>query len=51
MVGPPSCIHMQDGVFIKEEVAVDKGGRIETERLDIYDSIVGMYFKHADFLL
>ena len=28
-----------------------KGVRIETERLDIYDNIMDIYFKYADILL
>ena len=44
MVGPPFCI-CRMAFFIGGEVD------IETERLDIYDNIMDVYFKLVGFLL
>jgi hypothetical protein len=38
-------------LFLRLQVMLDRGVRIEDERLGIYDSIVDMHFKYVGFLL
>lgn len=44
MVGPPSCVRMQDGFFIGREA------RVEAKRLDFYDYFLGAYYRVAYIL-